>query len=556
MGHGKETPRQKMIGMMYLVLTALLALNVSTSVLDAFKIIDEGLSKTHKTLYSKIQEIYDDFDNQDLINHAKVGVWKDRAYMVKDSANALYSRIQSLKMQVLKEAEKDNYEKILAGKDGDINREEVEAVTDYDTPYRIMIGEELTENSEATKLRKEIEAYRTFLLEFIPEENTQLRQSIENSLDTKPPAVEEKRRTPENSKWELHNFGHSPLMGFMAIMSSQQINVRNSESEVLNYLYSRIDEGSIPFNELGATIIPNSNYIIKGNKYFAEVFIAARDTTKPPVVYVTEGSNPYKEVKDASGNVIDYALLDGVKYETLPIDPKTGKAIYERTGSGIGNRQWGGIIEITGPSGTIRKPFKREYQVAEGSVVVSPTKMNVFYQGVDNPVDISVSGVPADKVYANVTNGSIERSGNSWIVKVRRVGNSMVSVVADIDGQRREVGTKEFRVKAVPDPFATVAGKKSGGMDKNVLLAQTGVAATMPPDFDFQLSFTVTEFTVLSIIGGFVSDAKATSNRFTEQQKNIIRSLNKGAPLYIQDIKAVGPDGEPRPLAPINFKIN
>src|SRR3990172_8958987 len=100
MAHGKETPRQKMIGMMYLVLTALLALNVSTSVLDAFKIIDEGLSKTHKTLYSKIQEMYDDFDKQDIINHNKVGEWKDRAYMVKEKADTLYHRIQKLKMQV------------------------------------------------------------------------------------------------------------------------------------------------------------------------------------------------------------------------------------------------------------------------------------------------------------------------------------------------------------------------------------------------------------------------------------------------------------------------
>lgn len=554
MAHGKETPRQKMIGMMYLVLTAMLALNISTSVLDAFKIIDEGLSKTHSTLYTKIQEMYDDFDNQNLINPNKVGEWRDRAYNIRERSDSLYNRIQRLKMQVLTEAEKSNITNVVDEK-GELNRDEVKAVTDYDTPARIMIGEELNDKSEARILKNELDNFRTFLLEFIPEENTKLRESIENSIDTKPPSHEGERKTPETSSWEYHKFGHSPLMGYMAIMSNLQINVRNAQSEVLNYLYSRIDEGSIPFNQLDATVIPNSNYIIRGNKYSAEVFIAARDTTKAPTVYVTEGSNPYKEIKDASGKVIDYALLDGVKYETLPIDEGSGKAIYERVGSGLGNRSWGGIIEISGPSGTIRKPFKREYMVAEGSVVVSATKMNVFYAGVDNPVDISVAGVPSNKIQATITNGTIDKSGDSWVVRVRRIGNSMVSVIAEIDGQRRQVGTKEFRVKQIPDPVAMVAGKKGGMIDKNVLVAQSGVAAVME-NFDFDLTFTITEFTVLTVVQGFVQDAKSTSNRFTDQQKNIIRNINKGAPIYIQDIKAVGPDGTPRPLSTINFKIN
>ncbi|NJK86089.1 MAG: gliding motility protein GldM [Bacteroidales bacterium] len=485
MGHGKETPRQKMIGMMYLVLTALLALNVSTSVLDAFKIIDEGLSKTQTTLYNKIKEIYSNFDEQAAINPNKVGDWKDKAYEVKEQSDKLYNRLQTLKMQVLQESEQKNFEAV-KGEDGDIHRDKVSNTTDYDTPARIMIGEELTAKSEATVLKKEIEEYREFLLEFIPEENAETRKSIEGSLDTEPPHTEGGGHGGGHPTWEEHKFGHSPLMGFVAIMSSLQINVRNAESEVLTYLYSRIDASDFKFNELQATVIPNSSYILKGNKYVADVFIAARDTTKPPTVYVAESSNPYKEIKDAAGRIIDYQLRDDLKYETLPI--QEGVAKYERAGSSIGTREWGGIIEITGPAGDpIRRPFKREYMVAEGSVVVSPTKMNVFYQGVDNPVKISVAGVPSNKVFASITNGAIERSGDAWVVRVNRLGNSMVSVTAEIDGQKREVGTEEFRVKRIPDPVAMIGGKKGGAIDKNVLLAQTGVAAVME-NFDFDLS--------------------------------------------------------------------
>jgi gliding motility-associated protein GldM len=321
----------------------------------------------------------------------------------------------------------------------------------------------------------------------------------------------------------------------------------------VNYLYSRIDEGAFTFNELDATVIPTTNYVIKGNKYTAQVFIAARDTTSDPVVYATENAYPYKEVKDEKGKVIDYQRRDDLTYRTLPIEGGKGK--YEQTGSVVGFREWGGIIEIQGPSGPIRKPFKQSYQVAESNVVVSATKMNVFYYGVDNPVDISVAGIPADKIDAINTNGVINRKGGSWIVNPKRPGSSIIRVFADFEGQRKEVGFKEFRVKIVPDPVAMVADRKSGGIDKNLLLAATGVQAVME-NFDFDLTFRVTEFTVLVVVQGFVTPASSNSARFTDKQRELIGSLSRGAPLFIQDIKAVGPDGTVRPLNTISFKIN
>lgn len=549
MAHGKETPRQKMIGMMYLVLTALLALNVSTSVLDAFKIIDEGLSKTHHTLQAKIYEVYANFNTQDQINPTKVGPWKVKAFSVKDMADSLVNKIQDLKYLVVKEAETNNKE---AYADGIVNRDKMKAVTDYDTPNRILIGAELNSNSKSRQLKNQIEAYRAFLLDEIPLENTKLRESIESSLDTED--EKDSKKSPKENSWEYHKFGHSPLMAFLAIMSNLQINVRNAEAEVVNYLYTRIDEGSVKFNKLEATVIPNSNYVIRGNKYISEVFIAAFDTTNPPVVYVTENSRPYDEIKDASGRVIDYKIRPDLTYRQLPVHQ--GKAVYEVQGTSPGFREWGGIIEVQGSGEEkIRRPFKQTYQVAESNVVVSPTKMNVFYYGVDNPVDISVAGVPADKIDAINTNGSIAKKGGSWIVMPRRTGFSTIRVFADIDGQRREVGFKEFRVKTVPDPVAMVGSSKGGGIEKNILLAQTGVQAEME-NFDFDLKFNVTEFTVLAVIQGFVSDAKSNNNRFTDKQKDIIRTLSRGSNLYIQDIKAVGPDGTVRPLGTIYFKIN
>lgn len=559
MAHGKETPRQKMIGMMYLVLTAMLALNVSISVLDAFKIIDEGLEKTGVTMESKNKDIYNEFDQAYQLNQNKTALWRDRAIQVRERTQKLYDYIQKLKITTLTEAERGKTEGIIQG--NIIDRDQIKATTDYDTPARIMIGNELTDKSEARKLKDEIEAYREFLLSLVKEKDIpeQLRNSISKSLDTEPPKLQPgQKRTPENSTWEYHKFGHTPLMGFLAIMSSLQIDLRNAESEMINYLYGQISAGEVKFNELEAVVIANSNYIIKGNPYKANIFLAARDTTQAPKIFIVEGvSQPWTESIDPTSGQKVYSRKEGLNYTELPAERGTGKGVYERHGSSVGQRSWGGIIQINGPGGEpIIRPFSAEYTVAEGSVVVSPTKMNVFYLGVDNPVEISVSGVPGNKIRATASNGVLESRGNSFIMKAKRIGNCMVTVSAELDGKWSTVGTKEFRVKAVPDPVATVNNQKGGMIAKNLLMAQSGVMATMPPDFDFDLKFNVTEFTVMTIIQGFVREAKVKGARFNQEVINLINNTSKGNPVMINEIRAVGPDGTIRNLNSINFKLN
>jgi len=346
-------------------------------------------------------------------------------------------------------------------------------------------------------------------------------------------------------------------MGFLAIMSSQQLNIRNAESEVINYLFTQISAGEVKFNELDAVVIPVSNYVLRGSEYVADIYLAARDTTQDPVIWIAEGvREPWTQKTDENGNTyID--KKDGVNYTQLQVDHGQGKGVFRRAGGSTGFKQWGGIIEITGPGGeAIRRPFSAEYQVAEGGVTVSAMKMNVFYLGVDNPVEIAVAGVPGSQISADATNGSLVPSAGKFIMRPKRPGNCLVNVYAELDGRRKNVGSKEFRVKQVPDPYATVGGKKGGAVSKVALMAQTGVAAEMPPDFDFELKFTVTEFTVLSVVQGFVKQYSSRNNRFTEEQKNLINTLSKGSPLYIQDIKAVGPDGSLRNLSTIDFKLN
>jgi gliding motility-associated protein GldM len=554
MGHGKETPRQKMIGMMYLVLMAMLALNVSNQVLNAFDVLDEGLGKTMETLEATNEKMIADFEVQYELNPTKVEPWKIKAQQVQEKGDEIVKFIQDSKIEILTSA--DELEAI--DEHGNINGALIKGKDKTDAPAFIMIGDN---NDKAGKeLKEKIEEYRNFLIhEIVDAESAEaIRHSIESGLDTEPGGGHGEggggHGDTEMHSWEREHFEHLPMSGVITIMTGLQINVRNAQSEALKYLYSQIDAGSFKFNRLSATVIPNSNYIIKGNDYKAEVFLAASDTTASPTIYVTTDPRPY------DSTIVDgvpmYSRREGVKYDTLTVAKGSGKGLYTQPTTSLGTKSWGGLIELTGPDGsTIVKPFKKEYLVAEGSVTVAPTKMNVFYLGVDNPVDVSVAGIQPDRIDISVTNARHVKKGDSYIIRPIRPGNAYVVVYANIEGERREMGRKEFRVKTVPNPVAMVNGHKGGAISQGVLLAQLGVVAEME-NFDFDLKFTITEFTVSAVVQGFVREYTSKSNRFTPEQKNLIKNLSRGNNVYIQDIKAVGPDGSTRPLSTINFRLN
>lgn len=540
MGHGKETPRQKMIGMMYLVLTALLAMNVQKEVLDAFINVDEGLNKTISNFAIRNQLIYDEFDEKAIANPEKVGPLKEKAAEIKKRSDDIYNLIQDMKKEIVTISEGSETPALEGDK---VHVKEIKGKDNMDIPAQVMIGD--NNDKRGKELRNALNEYRDFLLSHISEDEEQIRHSIEKSLETEDHIGKDGHKHP----WESANFEHLPLAGVIAIMSGIQTDVRNSESEVLNYLYGQIDAGSFKFNRLEATVIPNSNYIIKGNEYSAQIFLAASDTTQDPIIYIGNYDSTYNETSQQW----DYKMIGN--YDSIPVTQ--GKGVFSQRGLAVGNKSYKGIIKIKNLDGSYTtRPFRSSYQVAEGSAGVNPLKMNVLYLGVDNPVDVFVSGVPSENVSASIDNGTIRRQPNgTWIVNPRYVGNAFVTVRANIEGTNQEFGFHEFRVKQVPDPVAKIAGKSSGLINKSVLLAQTGVIADME-NFDFDLEFRVTQFTASAVVKGFTQDFKSENNIFTSQQKNLIQNLNRGDRIYFDDIRAIGPDGAERKLNSIIFKIN
>jgi gliding motility-associated protein GldM len=521
-----------MIGMMYLVLTAMLALNVSKEAVKAFVKVDQGLTLTVSNYMLKNNLIYREFDRAAAENPAKAGKYKTTALMVKERADETFNFLQGLKIEIVNIADGPENAAVVGT---EVLSEKILKFDDSNIPSQILIG--ANENGKANDLKAVINEYREFLITTLEGKNPSAEDALKKSLSTEDGKNE---KTGEKERWENATFQTLPLVAVVTILSKMQVDVRNAETEVLNYLYSQIDASSFKFNKLTAIVIPNSNYVTQGSDYEAQVFISATDTTQSPIITVGDMQ--------------------------LPLD-ETGKGVYKTKATSVGPRKWGGIIALKAPDGSTKNyPFESSYVVGEPNVVVSPTAMNVLYMGIDNPIDVSVPNVSPDKIKIKVTNavysvGKIKNSkgenfrGN-WLIKPSAVGqNVQVIVSADINGKPMQFAPLEFRVKGIPTPIAVFAGKSTGSVARATAAAQQGVFAIMP-DFDFDLVYQVTGFTVLYSDNRGDFEEPSTGSNLTTKQKDLIGRLTRGKYLTIKDIKALGPDGKTRELLPVILKID
>ena len=509
----KETPRQKMIGMMYLFLTAMLAINVSNEVLDAFTIIDNGLAQTVKTFEEKNQIIYNDFEQALNANTNKVQKSYDKAIGIRSMSDELCDELQNYKLKLVQIAD---------GPEGRIDS--IQKKDNIDVAAQVMIV-----GGEGKVLKKRISDYREHILGLIPVKDSTFSHAIAETLNTKNPP--KKKVDDPDYSWESLQFAHIPLVGAVTLLSKLQTDIRSVESDVVKYLFNQIEAESFPFNKLKAQVIA-PNFVLKGDTYKAEVFLAASDTTQNPRITLSRGG------------------------EITTFDPDSRRGIYERRETELGQKSWGGVVYYKSPSGSVTPySFDAEYIVSEPQVVVSPTKMNVFYAGVDNPVRVSAPGFTMDNIRATVDNGKLIKKGEGYIALPKVVGKAAnVLVEGRMEGKWRKLKSVKFRVKPIPDPVAMVAGKKGGFINKNLLAMQTGVDAVMD-NFDFDLKFRIKSFTVSTQVKGFTRDEKSKSDYFTKAQIKLLKALRKKQKVYIEDIKAVGPDGSIRNLPAISFRV-
>lgn len=528
MAGGKLTPRQKMINMMYLVLTALLAMNVSKEVLNAFTLVNAGLQTSNRSLVDKNNIIYNQFAKQ-AETQEKAKPLYAKALEAKKIAKEIYDDIEEYK--------KDLIQKAGGVVDGEIvQRDNIDIGTHLFVENGGKAGRELY--SKLANARKQFMAVNKGVV--IPLNPDDVMKGKSKELTSK--------------GWEYATFNHVPVTAAVTILSKFQNDVIASEGIVIENLFKSINENDFKFDQLTAAVIAPSSYVMQGGKYTAQIFVAASSKDQDPEVFI--GGIPagakktevgYEPIESKDGNV------SGTKLEV-----KDGKGIYEAAASAVGEKKYGGVIRVKNPNGDGFKlyPFEAGFQVGAKSVVVSPTQMNVLYIGVDNPIKISAAGVQSQDVSASISAGSLTKGANGeFIAKVSTVGKVTINVSAKIDGKVQSMGSEEFRVKRIPDPVPTLGGKLRGGNANAALIkAQSGVVPLLE-NFDFQARFNVQSFKMIYSSKGDVLSADASGPMLSAQMQGFLSRAKPKDIIIIDDIKVVGPDGQSRKLSQVAFTI-
>ncbi len=531
----KETPRQKMIAMMYLVLTALLALNVSKEMLDAFIVVNESVELTNETFNQKLQETYVAFEKKYQNNQNKVKPFWDKANQAKVLSDEMVAYIEGVKWELVSKTEK-----ITVDSAKTVAVVEMRNKDDYSTPTNYFMGDsEDGAKGEGKELKRRIEEYRQQMLNILDAED---RDRIKLGLKT------DGIYTDADGlilNWIQYNFFNTVVAADITILNKIITEVYNAEFDVINFLFDDIDAEDFKYDKIEAKILPKTNYVFLGDEYEAEIIVAAYDTKQNPEVFLLQGvdSLPESQVSRA-----------------IPIEGEKGMVKISLPGESVGIKKFAGIIKVkTGVGDVNNYYFNDEFVVAEPSLTVSAKKMNVFYVGVDNPVAISVPGIAEENLRTSISYGELKADTESddWIVNVPfGQRETIINVKATIEGIERDMGSKTFRVKNLPDPVAYIANKKEGMVNRNILVAAGAIIAKMPNDFDFDLSFRITSFKMTLQRGLEVWSDKSNNNRLTEDMMRQINSASRGQKVWFENIVARGPDNLDRPLSPILLTIN
>jgi len=487
---------------MYLVLTALLALNVSSEVLNAFRTMDKSFSNASAVIDNKTNTIFSSFESKlkDPKTSELASIWKPKADKAKQLSDELVAYIEDLKTKIKNEA----------GSSGDHFNEK-----NTNAPTKIMVDE-----PNGKELLKRLTEYKNNILSIDPKIEAQFKNSF--PLDLSMPPVQNK----SNNTWEAAYFRRTPALAAITILSKFQSDIKNAEAQVVEYCHNQIGEVQVVYDEFQALATANSQVLYPGSEFTITAGVGAfSKNAKPSVtidgVQVPLNENGLAEYKTVAGNPGSYTKKVNVSF-----------------------------VKPDGTTATLTKDI--QYVVAAPTgLTVSADAVKVLYVGLDNPISIGGgSGTNASNLKVSISQGTITGSNGRYIARVTTPGTATITVN---DGKKTT--SFDFRVKTVPTPTAMVGNSRGGRMRVNDFKAQSGVRAELE-NFVFEgVKFTVTSYTITFAGAGYPEFMyKAVSGNSFAPARSLIERAQPGSTITIDEIRAVGPGG-PRTLAPIAFNL-
>ena len=504
-----KEPRQKMINMMYLVLTALLALNVSAEILNAFKTVDRSLMIASGVAEQKNEEIFKSFKAklEDPTSREKAAIWEPKAQQARKISDELYNYIEGLKQELKKESG-------LKTVDG---KEEYKE-DDLDAGTRLLVQQAPEGKGKGKELFEKLKAYKEQLLSIDPEMKKEIEVGLPLDL-TIPPTSSEAGK----NDWAYAYFHMTPTIAAITILSKFQNDVRNSESKAVEFCHKQIGQVEIIYDQFQAFAGTNTQYLMPGEELVITAGIGAFSKAAQPSITI-DGANV---ALNAEGTA---------EYKT-----RVG-------GSGAGIKRV--RISYAKPDGTtavVEKEIKYTVGIPAG-LTVSTDKTRVFYKGLENPLSVTGGGGD-EKVNVSIegAGASLRKAGpGQYIVTCTQLGT--VNVVAN-DG--KNIQRIAIPVKRVPDPIVVVGGSAGGAMPANVFRVQSGAIAELR-DFVFEgVAYKVMSFMLICTGKGFDEPefAEVNSASFKDAAAQaLIKRCQAGTTVTIGEIKVLEPGGGSRKL--------
>ena len=540
-----------MINIMYLVLMALLALNVSAEVMNAFQTLDEGNQASIATVDKQIGESAAGLEK--LIVDAEGS--KDNFKPLVPAINEVRSLTADFNSYI--EQLRDQLVDMSGNNDGvtdENDYKEDHGITapigkkNKDVTTRLLVlgddgvggepGEGETLKAKIVETRNNLlNTYRTLLethgeaLEIKPEEVADRVAAMDANM---PFGIDDQAwQEADRESWSDFTFGHMPVAAVLPLMSQMQSDLKVSEANLVNDMVAIAGGNAIVIDQFFPVLNADRSYVTEGETINAEVSVGSYSSSLDP------------------SNV---SLFVNGQRLTIGSD---GKAKYTIRGNGLGKKTVKTRVEVRNPlTGEVKTgEGSYVYEVGKASAAVSAEKMNVFYIGVKNPVKVSAAGVSSNSLNVSVNGNARKSGGNKLEFDVEGTAVGKATVVVTSDGQ--QLAAKEFRVKRIPDPVAKVGGSRGGDIASTTFKVQKGLYAELE-NFDFDTKCSISGFElVYAPVGRDVVPSVNRGGNFTEATKRLVRLVKPGDRIFINNIKARCPGDEgPRPLGTMNFKIN
>lgn len=548
MAGGKETPRQKMIGMMYLVLTALLALNVSKQIVAAFITLNDKIDASTLSLDGRIETTYSVFDNKGATLRATGGdmsefnLWYSKAEELKNHTAELVGYLLGECNEMIQTAEGSDWVETRDAQ-GNITKlkslSTVQNMDNYDIPTNMFVGGNPNQpNDRGMEIRKRIHDFRdqvassmgTYSLngkkwEFTPPQNlSELDESLKkcNPEDTvfisqfyrslTLPEFLHSHGEEKDLPWVSVMFDHAPIVAAAALFTSLKLDVKNGHAFASEYMLSKIDVIPFKFNKIDPMPFAPTAYINMGDSINLNVMIAAYDTTE---IYQLR-----------YGMDADTANRSAWKESTGPLSLAGNSPGVHKLMGEIGVRERGEIKW---------KPWEFQYTVGQPMGVVAQPEMRVLYWGYKNVVEGTASGYPPERISLSANGCTLTSAGNGkFYANVNRgTRNASISVIGtNDDGSKTNLGTYNFVCKPMPKGELYFGSASNGQSLSYTEARNTGkVRVTLPSES------TLTNVTYTIVSGEVRGDMPGTGKilsggNFDTASKNII-AQSRGKTVYI-----------------------